>query len=57
MPDDRFNEYCEGLLASYKRRNTKAVTQRLESLCVNSSDRKAPWCRPCSAVRCGRELT
>ena len=33
MPDDRFNEYCEGLLASYKRRNTKAVTQRLESLC------------------------
>ena len=32
MPDDRFNEYCEGLLASYKRRNTKAVAQRLESL-------------------------
>ncbi len=33
MPDDRFNEYCEGLLASYKRRNTKSVTRRLESLC------------------------
>ena len=33
MPDDRFNEYCEGLLASYKRRNTRTVTQRLESLC------------------------
>ena len=33
MPDDRFNEYCEVLVASYKRRNTKAVTQRLESLC------------------------
>ena len=33
MPDDRFNEYCEGLLAGYKRKNTKAVTQRLESLC------------------------
>ena len=33
MSDDRFNEYCEGLLASYKRRNTRTVTQRLESLC------------------------
>ena len=33
MPDDGFNNYCEGLLASYKRRNTWAVTQRLESLC------------------------
>ena len=33
MPEDRFNEYCEGLLASYKRRNTKTVTQRLDSLC------------------------
>ena len=32
MSGDRFNDYCEGLLASYKRRNTKAVTQRLESL-------------------------
>ena len=33
MPDDRFNEYCEGLLANYKRRNTKAATQRLQNLC------------------------
>ena len=33
MPDDRFNEYCENLLAQYKRRNTPTVTQRLESLC------------------------
>ncbi len=33
MSDDRFNEYCEGLLASYKRRNTRTVTQHLESLC------------------------
>ena len=33
MPDDRFNEYCEGLLASYRRRNTRIITQRLESLC------------------------
>ena len=33
MPDDRFNEYCEELLASYKRRNTQTVTKRLESLC------------------------
>ena len=33
MPDDRFNEYCDGLISSYKRRNTKTVTQRLESLC------------------------
>ena len=33
MPDDRFNGYCENLLAQYKRRNTKTVTQRLESLC------------------------
>ena len=33
MPGDRFNEYCEGLLASYKSRNTKTVTQHLESLC------------------------
>ena len=29
MPDDRFNEYCEALLAQYTRRNTKTVTQRL----------------------------
>ena len=33
MPDDRFNEYCEALLAQYTRRNTQTVTQRLESLC------------------------
>ena len=33
MPDDRFNEYCEVLLAQYTRRNTQTVTQRLESLC------------------------
>ena len=33
VPDDNFNKYCEGLLTSYKRRNTKAVTQCLESLC------------------------
>ena len=33
MPDDSFNEYCEALLAQYTRRNTQAVTQRLESLC------------------------
>ena len=33
MPDDRFNEYCEALLAQYTRKNTQTVTQRLESLC------------------------
>ena len=33
MPDDRFNEYCETLLAEYTRRNTQTVTQRLQSLC------------------------
>ena len=33
MPADRFNEYCEALLAQYTRRNTQTVTQRLESLC------------------------
>ena len=33
MPGDRFNEYCEALLAQYTRRNTQTVTQRLESLC------------------------
>ena len=32
MSDDRFNEYCEALLAQYTRRNTQTVTQRLESL-------------------------
>ena len=29
MPDDRFNEYCEALLAQYTRKNTQTVTQRL----------------------------
>ena len=33
MVDDNFNEYCEALLAQYTRKNTKTVTQRLESLC------------------------
>ena len=33
MPDDRFNEYCEALLAQYTRKNTKALTRHLESLC------------------------
>ena len=33
MPDDRFNEHCEALLARYTRRNTHTVTQRLEILC------------------------
>lgn len=33
MPEDRFNEYCEALLAQYTRRNTQTVTQRLEGLC------------------------
>ena len=33
MPDDRFNEYCEDLLVTYNRRNTKALTRHLESLC------------------------
>ena len=33
MPDDRFNEYCEDLLVRYKRRNTKALTRHLGSLC------------------------
>ncbi len=33
VPDDRFNEYCEALLAQYARRNTQTVTQRLENLC------------------------
>ena len=33
MSDDRFNEYCEDLLVTYNRRNTKALTRHLESLC------------------------
>ena len=32
MSDDRFNEYCEGLLATYTRSNQQAVTRHLESL-------------------------
>lgn len=32
-PTDRFNEYCENLLVQYKRRQTKALTIHLESLC------------------------
>ena len=33
MPDDNFNQYCENLLVTYNRRNTKTLTRRLESLC------------------------
>ena len=33
MSADRFNEYCEALLVRYNRRNTRATTRRLESLC------------------------
>ena len=33
MPDDNFNQYCEELLVRYNRRNTRAVTTHLESLC------------------------
>ena len=33
MSDDNFNKYSEALLARYKRRNTKAITRHLESLC------------------------
>ncbi len=33
MSEDRFNEYCENLLARYTRRNQQAVTRHLESLC------------------------
>ena len=32
MSDDRFNEYCEELLATYTRSNQQAVTRHLESL-------------------------
>ena len=32
MSDDRFNEYCEALLAQYTRSNQQAVTRHLESL-------------------------
>ena len=33
MADDKFNKYCEQLLVQYKRRNTKAVTRHLRSVC------------------------
>ena len=33
MPADRFNEYCEKLLARYKRRNTQSLTRHLDALC------------------------
>ena len=33
MPNDRFNQYCEELLARYTRRNQQAVARHLESLC------------------------
>ena len=33
MTEDRFNEYCEKLLARYTRRNQQAVTRHLQSLC------------------------
>ena len=33
MPDDNFNRYCEDLLVRYNRRNTRALTRHLESLC------------------------
>ena len=32
MPEDRFNEYCEALLARFTRRNQQAVTRHLDSL-------------------------
>ena len=32
MTQDRFNEYCENLLARYTRRNQQAVTRHLQSL-------------------------
>ena len=33
VSDDNFNKYCEQLLVQYKRRNTKAVTRHLKSVC------------------------
>ena len=33
MSVDNFNKYCEQLLVQYKRRNTKAVTRHLRSVC------------------------
>ncbi len=33
MSNDNFNKYCEQLLVQYKRRNAKAVTRHLKSVC------------------------
>ena len=33
MPADEFNQYCENLLVRYNRRNTGAITRRIEDLC------------------------
>lgn len=33
MPRDEFNQYCENLLVRYNRRNTAAITIRIEDLC------------------------
>ena len=33
MTDDKFNRYCEELLAEYKRRNAESLASRLENLC------------------------
>ena len=33
MGEDKFNRYCEQLLVQYKRRNSKAVTRHLRSVC------------------------
>ena len=33
MAGDNFNRYCEQLLVQYKRRNGKAVTRHLKSVC------------------------
>ena len=33
MAEDKFNEYCENLLAQYKRRNSKAVTRHVKGVC------------------------
>ena len=33
MSDSNFNKYCETLLVRYNRRNTRAITRHLESLC------------------------
>ena len=33
MPDYNFNQSCEALLVQYKRRNAKAVTRHLKSVC------------------------